>query len=374
MEVEPQYGPPADNVTQELKRGNPGHWLTGKGSTPDAASYDGSYDPVAGAAWIREYAAGKNEFQQKWIESAHASLEAGEYALAVVATRLALEIPYQGGAFTFRSGAVEALGLDDPIDEIESGKLSRDEMEEKLHESLRLRFKADEMAFGLPYETKQDLEAVMSRSRGAIGGDSARLWSRVVDHFTASDESHAAGVASIELGRAHETEGSLDEALMAYQAAVGLLKRRSEEIDHRGQPVHDTAEMQELSRQASQPLMEIIGIYKGRGKLGAADKRIIKLAINDLLEVSGETQLMQDMHGGYINMFDPDMLDQGKVTDALFAGYSMLAASSRFKEKRICKRAMAIISDRRAMKRNLEIHPNWWDDGRTDEPLPWFAD
>ena len=375
MEAQAQYGPPDPQVEAWVERGHGGSLLTGRGGKPDVAHWDGSRDVDADITWIREYAAGKQEFQDKWITQARTCLDTGDHAQAIVASRLALEVPYQGNTWMFRSGPLEAMDLDDPIDDIERGGLSRKEMAEKLGESLSVQLKAKEMAFDLPYETKKELEGIASKSRIGITGNVVDTWSQAIRGFIDQGETHAAAVATIELAGVHNVAGQSEEALAAYRSAVSLLKQSSEMIDQRGTLIHDTAEMQEICQQAGPTLVSIIQLYEARGSLDKADKEVVRSTINDLLEVSGEAKLMQDMYDNDgIAMVDFGMYDRGEITDALFDGYSLLAASSRFTERRICKRALRTITERRQDSRMTSDGGSGWLSPHSGDPLPVFAE
>ncbi|MBW3568732.1 hypothetical protein KY385_01225 [Candidatus Parcubacteria bacterium] len=321
-EPSPYFGPPL-NVESWIERGNPGHWLTGKGATPHIAHVEINHNPRAEEQWVREYDAGRKAFQEPRIDAAR-SLVDEKSAEAVISARMALDIPWRGGAFMYNQGCVvRAMSMKDPLEQpkrIPQGdETERDVAMDALKGSLRQMHLAMQAAFDNPYDDKQDLESIAQKGREAIEGNEVSAWTTAVNSLGERGDLHAAGVGAIELGAAYERKGEPDNAVVTFKAASDLLKTRLKSVMAQGEPSRHTAEVDELAKHIVEAQSGILRILPQKDKVKGPEKELLKAAVYDLDDYGAPQQTVMD-------------------------GYRVLARSSHFRERRFYKREAAAIA------------------------------
>jgi hypothetical protein len=315
----PYSGPPL-NVEGWIERGSSGDWSTSKGATSDVAHFEINHDPYVEEQWVKEYAVGRKNFRDPNIENARQFAASDKPAEAIISSRLALEIPWQGSGFMYNQGAVvRAMGMEGPLNSPPKRATSNNDVMEALQGSLRTMHLAMQKAFDTPYETKIELESIAKRGREAIKGREVQTWIEAVNFFGEKGELLPAGIGALELGAAYEQQELPDEALDAYKAASELLKHHLEVVTRRENPTRHTAEVNELKNHLVAALSSVVRLYASNGSVKGEAKEAVKAAVYELDDLGAPATIVQK-------------------------GYEFLASSARFKQKRFYKKEAAGIA------------------------------
>lgn len=258
--------PDFSRINTWIEPGARGNLLTGKGATSDVANLTIERDSSTTGAlheWIRQYSEGRQEFQDVHVEAARQLSKDGYPAMGIIAARQVLEIPWRGGAFMggFFGGyspleADEALGL-----------------------SKRAQGRGVDIAFTVPLSLKKEMKSVVEKGRSVIGQSAIEHWSESLDRFQEENDTHAAGLAALELGQARiQTEQDKNDPFNALHFPKGLelIDQRLEELLSTAQ-VRDTAEVDELIYHLRHAMMATLRFDEGAMRM-VVDREVLKRA------------------------------------------------------------------------------------------------
>ncbi|NCU38415.1 hypothetical protein EOL96_05150 [Candidatus Saccharibacteria bacterium] len=330
----PYSGPPL-RVESWIEHGSSGNWLTGKGSVGNVAHIEISHDPLAELEWVKEYAAGRKVFRDNAVENARQFASLNKSAEAIVSSKIALEIPWQGGGFMYNQGiVVNAMGMEDYVDEDKTKRLSKgqDAGMEAVWAGLDRAIGAMQEAFDTPYAIKVELEAIAAQCRETIKGREVRTWTEAINFFSENGELLAASVSALELGSIYEQQKQPDEALDIYRAASELLKHYLEIVANKKNPIRHIAEVNELINHLITALSSTVRLYSAKGSVKGEDKEAVRAAVYELDDLGAPAVIVKK-------------------------GYEFLAANARFKEKRFYKGEAAGIAGELAVARFFEENP-----------------
>jgi len=268
----------------------------------DVAYLEIDRDPMAEIQWVKEYATGRKEFSDRTTDYARQFNVSGMPAEAVIASRVASEIPWRGGEFMHSSEIVtRAMGMEDVAD------------------GFRATHRAMQEAFDTPSKVKNELQGISAQGRQVIEGREVQAWAEAANFFSNRGEFLLASVGVLELGNAYEQRGQVDEALYAYNFARQLLKRGLKVATQKGGETEHTAEVDELNNYVVVSLSSVIRLSAAKGRVKGKDKQVLQAAVYELDDLGLAAVVVQE-------------------------GYELLASNASFREKRYYKREAAAIA------------------------------
>jgi hypothetical protein len=120
-QLAPPSGPPLDVQT----------WVDNAGKR-SSAHLEIRHDPVEEGQWVREYAEGRVAFRDPLVEQARQFAAAEQPAQAIIASRMALEIPFAGDPFLFAQDTVmNAMNLPHEPVEVPKSMVQGEELSEQ---------------------------------------------------------------------------------------------------------------------------------------------------------------------------------------------------------------------------------------------------
>jgi hypothetical protein len=277
--------------------------------------------------WVKDYAEGLREYTGRYFDLARNLIESDDPAGAVIASRIALEVPSRSSEFVFQSDIViSAMG----VPRLPSGK-------EKEQHPLGYWFTraslASDEAFAVPEEIQREAGKISAAGRLAIRGEELDHWRRAINTLSEADGMHATGLAFAELGNAYMAKDQESRPLYEYNTARGILNHALEHVMEKPEPAKHAAEVDGICCHIKEAAAMVLGIYDGAKSIKDNGKEQVKAAVYDLDDLGGDVQLV-------------------------LKGYKLLVKSSHWREKHFYKKEIDGIFDSLSLQRFFTENPD----------------
>ncbi len=285
-------------------------------------------DQSAMYQWLHSYEQSRQEFQDEHVERAN-KLAKTSPAMAIIAARQVLEIPYRGklntmfshGGGVWISDIAEAYGIN--YDNFSTHKKVND-----LHKKI----------FEVPNRTKENMRSIIEKSRASLASTALVSWQEAVGGYQDMSDKQAVGMSYAEIARIFKEMALADPTVSNLNNSMISLVDGIKDF-HGNAGVKETVELDELHYYLSHIVKSIAGQDQKLSKL--VDKEALKYAtytLDDYGEnldsiVSGYRYLSKVLPLGKGKLFFSrevkEITAQKELTDLLDAGHVVFGGRFR---------------------------------------------